>query len=186
MEKFTKIQNKKVEEVKEKTLYKNDNLSIEEVNGVDCIKQSDIIVCVPYFTQYNQVMIRQEPNVIFKEFKGQEQNISPLIFDVVDNEDIRTTLMKNLESCVGIVVRDKFPIEFDSPLFESKISNRKCFFTIIPLSESDYHEVLVRNDIKEDTGKNIKVDAKFLNKLVSSDIITEMMMIKLKKYLNIF
>lgn len=185
MEKFTKVQNKKVEDVKEKTLYKNDSLSIEDIDGVNCIRQSDVIVCIPYFTQYNQILLKQESNSIFKEFKGQELNISPIIVDIVEGEDMKLTLMKGLESKIGLVLRDKFPIEFDSPLFETKNSNRKCYYTIIPLSESDYHEVLVRNDIKKDTSKNVRVDAKFINKLQSSDITTELMMIKLKKYLNI-
>lgn len=185
MDKFTKVQNRKVEEIKDKTLYKNDNMSIEDINGTNCIKQSDIIVCVPYFTQYNQIILKQESNQIFKEFKGQELNISPIIIEMVENEDIRLTLMKGLETQVGLVLRDKFPVEFDQPLFESKNTNRKCYYTIVPLSESDYHEVLVRNDLKDDTSKNVKVDAKFLNKLTTSDVTTELMLIKLKRYLNI-
>ena len=184
MKKFTKIENtqNKVEE-KQEPIFQNDFLKIKKLNDSVYIEEKDQIVCIPYLTEQNQVILKQEEILVYESVDGQQLHISPLSTFVSDEYDMKWELMKMLETRVGIVVRDKYPFEFEKPLFESKNSTKRIFFTILPLSDNDYHQVLLSNDIKNE--KLIKIDAKYLRNLHPSDIITEMAIDKIKKFLNI-
>ena len=73
------------------------------------------------------------------------------------------------------------------PLFVSKGSTNKYYPYIIPLNEKDYHEVVAKGDgsKEEAMSKSVKVDAKYINSVNSSDLITDYMLMKLKEYLNL-
>jgi alpha-L-arabinofuranosidase len=69
-------------------------------------------------------------------------------------------------------------------LFISKSNTGKIYACIIPLSESDYHEVSIKTDGSkhEKMAKTIKLDSKYLNNLNPSDLITTYMIEKMKKF----
>ncbi len=186
MEKFTKIEKQKDKiETKEEPIFQNSLLKIKKLNDSVYIEEKDQIVCIPYLTEQNQIIVRQEENAVYESIDGQQLHISPLSTSVSDEYDMKWELMKMLETKVGIVIRDKYPFEFEAPLFESKNSTKRIFFSILPLSESDYHQVLLSDDLHKDKQKLIKIDAKYIRNLHPSDIITEMALNKVKKFLNI-
>ena len=73
------------------------------------------------------------------------------------------------------------------PMFVNKGSTIKCHAAILPLAESDYHEVEIKGDGSktEAMSKTIYLDNKYINSLFTSDIVTEFMLMKLKKFMNI-
>ena len=58
---------------------------------------------------------------------------------------------------------------------------------ILPLTENDYHEIVIKGDGSraESLSQTVKVDVKYLNSLNTSDVLTELMLIKFKEYLNL-
>jgi hypothetical protein len=184
MEKFTKVikkEDKKIDE-KNNVLFKNSTMSITESNDTITIEEKDKVVCIPYLTDYNQIILKQVKNETYKSIDGKEDYISMLETYIDDKYDMKWNLMKMLETRVGIVIRDKYPFEFEKPLFESKNNTKKVNFIIIPLTESDYHQVLLSNDLTNE--KIIKLDAKYLNSIKVDDMETEIMISKMKKFLN--
>ena len=74
-----------------------------------------------------------------------------------------------------------------TPVYISKSNSAKYHPAIITLTERDYHEIVASGDGSkaEELSKSVKVDLKYINSIISSDLITEFMLMKVKEYLNI-
>ena len=96
-------------------------------------------------------------------------------------------MLRELQEEAGIVLRDGYQIEFDKPLFFMKGASNKFYSAIIPLTENDYHEVVIQGDgsLLEKMSQTAKVDIKYINSMFCSDVVTEFMLMKLKAYLNL-
>ncbi len=185
MEKFTSISRPKTEvEEKDPTLFKNDNIKVIEYENSIICEEKDQVICIPFLIEYNQFIIRQEPIAAFKKREGQEQFVTVISGTINDNENIEFALKRELQDEAGIVLRDTYKLEFEKPLFASKTGTMQYHYCLIPLAEADYHEVLPKEN-SDRRSKCVKVDVKYINGLNISDTITELLMLKLKKYLNI-
>lgn len=188
MEKFTKLKpenpfNKKEDEV----LYKDDYMKVFKYEDWTMISEKDGVICIPYLIETNQIIVRQEYVPPYKYATGQEYHLALVGGGIEMGETPEESLLRELQEEAGIVLRDNFKIEFDKPLFLAKHTSAKYYPCILTLTENDYHEVVIKGDGSkyEDMSQTIKMDVKYINSLNSSDVITELMIERLKKYLNI-
>lgn len=185
MDKFSKIR----EYVKpdEKVLFENEYSKLIDYEGWTVLQEPDTVVCIPFLIEYNQFIIRQEYIPSFKLSEGKDFYITVISGGIEDEETPEEALIRELEEEAGIVLREKFEINFERPLFKSKSGSSLYHFCIIPLTENDYHEVIPSGDGSEaeDVSKSVKVSVKHLNTILPADTITELMMSKLRKYLNV-
>ncbi len=187
MEKFSKLKPKdEFSDSKDEVLYTDNNIKIVSYEDWSVIEEKDTIVCIPYLIETNQIILRYEYIPPFKMADGQEFHITVLSGSVDRGESKERCLLRELEEEAGIILRDGFNIEFMNPLFKTKAHNNKYYPCIITLSESDYHEVMAKGDgtNAEGLSKSVKVDVKHLNSLNPSDLITDYMLGKVKKYIN--
>lgn len=187
MEKFSKMRPKdEFAEGKEKVLYKDDNMSVVEYEDWSVIKEKDTIICIPYLIETNQIILRYEYIPAFKYADGQEYHITVISGGVERGESHERAVLRELEEEAGIVLREGYNIEFMNPLFKTKAHSDKYYPCILTLSESDYHEVMAKGDGSEaeDRSKSVKVDVKYLKSLNPSDLITDYMLDRVKKYIN--
>ena len=98
------------------------------------------------------------------------------------------TRIRELKEELGIELRYGMEIKFDSELFVSKGNCTKYHTCILPLTKGDYNEVVATTDgsIAEQKSSSVKVDVKYINQLKPNDVITALMIEKIKKYLNIY
>lgn len=189
MEKFTK-RKVKTDDIKDKNapkeLFKNDHLEVVEYEDWTVVKESDSVVCIPFLIETNQFIIRQEYIPSYKLDEGIENHITVLSGTIEDRETPSETLKRELEEEAGIVLRDKFEFEFERPLFRSKNTPAKYHYCIVPLTEMDYHEIIPSGDGSkaEKKSKCAKVSLKYLNSIIPSDTITELMLCKFKEYIK--
>jgi 8-oxo-dGTP pyrophosphatase MutT (NUDIX family) len=150
------------------------------------IKESDFVVCIPYLIDSNQIILRHEYIPTFKMVDGQEFHITILSGGIEQGETPERAILRELEEEAGIVVEPEYKVEFMKPLFVSKGNASKYYPCIIQLTERQYHEVIAKGDgsVAEKKSQSVKVDAKYLNSINASDVITEYMILKLKEYLN--
>jgi 8-oxo-dGTP pyrophosphatase MutT (NUDIX family) len=150
------------------------------------IKESDFVVCIPYLIDSNQIILRHEYIPTFKMVDGQEFHITILSGGIEQGETPERAILRELEEEAGIVVEPDYKVEFMKPLFVSKGNASKYYPCIIQLTERQYHEVIAKGDgsVAEKKSQSVKVDAKYLNSINASDVITEYMILKLKEYLN--
>jgi len=188
MEKFSKLKPKdEFAEGKEKVLYSDNNFKVIQYEDWSVIEDKDIIVCIPYLIETNQIILRQEYIPTFKYVDGQEYHVTLVCGGIEKGETPKKALLRELEEETGLVLREDYNIDEMKPLFFSKGCANKYHPFILPITERDYHEVLARGDGSkvEKLSKSVKVDAKYINNINCSDLITEYMLMKFKEYLNL-
>jgi 8-oxo-dGTP pyrophosphatase MutT (NUDIX family) len=170
---------------KDDVKFKDDNLKIVDYDNWSIISEKDCVFCVIYLIDLNKFMIRQEYVPTFKYVDGQDLHLSLIGGQIEMGETPETALIREVEEEAGIVIRQGFSIEFLKPLFVSKGNTSKFYFSIIQLTESDYHEVVIKPKSKaEKLSQTAKIDVKYLKNLNPSDIPTEYMLNVFSKYIN--
>jgi len=187
MEQFSKLKPGKLTSEEDKVIFKDGHMSIIKYDGWNILKEKDGIICIPYLIELNQIIIRQEYIPSYKYADGQDYHLALVGGGIEPGESPEEALLRELQEEGGIVLRDNFHIEFEKPLFVGKSTSNKYYPCILPLTENDYHEVMVKGDGSryEQMSQTAKIDIKYLNSLNASDVITEYMLDKFKKYLNL-
>ena len=188
MQRFSNIKPEEEKKFKkDDILYKDDHIKIINYEDWSLVSEKDCVICIPYLVELNKFIIRQEYIPSFKYADGQELHLACVGGSIEQGETPEIALLRELQEEAGIVIRDNFKIEFDKPLFTSKANVNKYHFCILPLSENDYHEVIIQTDGSrcEKLSTTAKIDVKYLKSLNTSDIVTEFMLIKFKNYLNL-
>jgi hypothetical protein len=118
---------------------------------------------------------------------GQEMHLSCVGGGIEEGETPEEALFREIQEEAGLVIKDTYKIEFDAPLFLQKSSSIKMYSCIIPLTNNDFTEIPVRSDGSkvEKMSKTVSVDIKYVNSLIPSDIQTEYMLEKFKRFINL-
>lgn len=187
MEKFSKLKTEEQIQKAEdkKILYKDDNIKVIRYQKWSIISKNDAVFCIPYLIEQNKFVIRQEYVPSYELADGQQLHISLVGGGIEKGETPEEALLRELQEEAGIVVRAGYKVQLDKPLFMFKGSTNKYYTAILPLTESDYHEIPVDKKQEHKLDSAAKVDIKYVNSLNVSDVITELMIEKFKKYLNL-
>lgn len=189
MDKFSKLKVKKEvkDTSKDEVLYNDAHLSVIHYEDWSIVKHKDYAVCIPYLIESNQIVLRYEYVPPFKYVDGQEYHLALVGGGIEDGESPDLAITRELEEEAGIVLNEDYEFELLKPLFLSKTTSTKLYPYIIPLHEKDYKEIVPTGDgtKHEAMSKSVKVDIKMLESLITSDVITEYLLIKLKEHLNL-
>jgi|ERR1035437_240052 ADP-ribose pyrophosphatase YjhB (NUDIX family) len=187
MEKFSKTIKKKIEPVTdEPIIFENEHLKITQYEDWVIVEEPNVVACLPYLIEYKQVIVRQEYVPTFKKADGNELFLTCVAGKIEVGETPEQALRRELEEEAGIVLRDGYQFEFERPLFSCKTTTMQFHFCLVPIVEDDYHEVIAKGDgtKNEAMSKSVKLDIKYLNSLLPSDLITELLITRLRKYLT--
>lgn len=187
MKRFSTLKPENSKKSEEKVLFEEDSFKVIKYEDWSIVNNKDVVICIPFFTELNKFIIRQEYVPSFKFRDGQQQHLSCVMGSIEMGETPEEALYRELQEEAGIVLRDGYKIEFDKPIFFMKGVANKFYPAIIPLTENDYHETKILGDgsLLEKMSSTAKIDTKYLNSMNSSDLVTEYMIGKLKDYLNI-
>jgi len=187
MKKFSTLRPKSEPKVKE-PLYQDDHVSIIEFEDWTIIDQSDVTVAIIYLMEENLFILRHEYIPTFKYKDGQDYHLTLVGGTIERGETPEKALIREIEEEAGIVIRPDFQLEMMKPLYLMKGSSCQVYPALVVLNENDYHEILSPTgdgSRAEKMSNSVKVDVKFINKVNTSDLITEFMLGELKKYLNV-
>jgi len=186
MKKFTNLKpdNKAIIE-EDKTLFQDPNLTVINYEDKAILTDRDVVVCIPYLIDLNQIIIRQEYVSAYKYADGQELHICLVGGGIEKGESPEEALLRELQEEAGIVIKPNFTVKMDKPLFMFKGSSNKYYMSILTLTEADYYEIAVDKSKEHKLDKAFKINVKYINSLNSSDVITDLMIAKFKNYANL-
>lgn len=189
MEKFSKMKpdEDSVNKKKNNTVFDNGYIELIEYEDWTFARESDMIVCIPYFIESNTFLIRNEYIPSFKYDSNREQFITILSGTIDAGETPIMTLHRELAEEAGIILSDNYnQLEEFEPLYLSKGNISKYHPFILPLHERDYQEVIPTTDgsVAEKLSKSAKIDVRYIDNIKSNDLITNYMILKLKEYLH--
>ena len=186
MEKFTKMSKKKKKKG-DNILWTNDWVKVVKYEDWTIVEGNDSIVCVPILVDENQVVLRHEYIPTYKKKDGKEYYLNVLAGTIDEGETPEQCLRRELVEEAGIVLRESVPITFEAPLYVSKGCNTQYHICILPLYRDDYYETHAKGDgtRAEKLSKSVKVNMYNMEDLIASDTITELMLMKVKKHLNL-
>lgn len=193
MDKFSKMKPPEEKSFKkDDVLYKDNYIKIIKYQDWNILEDKDIVICIIYLIETNQIVLRQEYIPSFEYADGQEYHLALVGGSVEMGETHEDAMLREIQEESGIVLRDNFRIEFLKPLFKTKGHVSKYYPCILTLTENDYHEVMINDPDNKNNKKNghklntiVKLDMKYLNSLNPSDLITEYMLDKFRSYLNL-
>ena len=188
MDKFSKMRPKsEFFAKKDEVLFSKGEMNVVDYEDWTIVKTPDYIICVPVLIETNQIVLRYEYIPTFKYVDGQEYHATLVAGRIESGETPINALFRELEEEAGIVVREGYTPEELKPLFTSKGMTSRAYPFILPLNERDYHEVIAKGDGSkaEAMSKSVKVDVKHIDAVMSSDLVTEYMLMKVKEFLNV-
>lgn len=186
MEKFSNIKPKDKLK-KEEVLFKGEGFKVVQFEEWPIIDKKDFVICIPYLMEENKFIIREEYIPSYKYKEGQQMHLACVGGRIEKGETPEEALIRELQEEAGIVLRDGVRIEFDKPLFVGKESTQKFYPCILPLMQKDFDEISIYGDgsLLEKMSNTAKVEKRFVNSMLPSDVITEFMLLKLKSFLNL-
>lgn len=189
MDKFTKLDKNDFQPKKKKEdiLFENEWMKIINYEDYTTILQSDCVFCAPVLIEKNQLVIRKEYIPSFKYKTGQEYHLSFVGGGIEIGETPEQALLRELQEEAGLILRDNYKVEIMKPLFLSKAGAAQCYLSILYLTENDYEETRPTTDGTkfEKMSHTAKVDIKYLDSLLTSDLVTEFLLMKLKQEMNL-
>jgi hypothetical protein len=188
MDKFTKLKSPEyIKPEKEKVHYSNDFIKIVDYEDWSVISGRDGVICIPFLIEQNKIILRQEYIPSYKYSTGQELHLACVGGGIEEGEKPEEALLREIQEEAGLVIRENYKIEFDAPLFLQKSSSIKLYSCILPLTNNDFREIPIRGDGSkvEKMSKTVAVDIKYINSLIPSDIQTQFMLEKFKRFINL-
>lgn len=190
MEKFTNFTKIKEQEGNKSydVLWHNDHLQVINVEGWSVVSEKDMVVIIPFLQEYNQIIMHLEPVPPYKLKKPEFDKFLTVVSESIEpGETPEAAVRRGLKEELGFGLKEDFEIEISKPLFVSKGNTNSYYCCILHLMEHDYTEFAPTTDgsIEEVAANNIKIDLKYINTLMTQDIITSYMVELLKNKLDI-
>jgi len=185
MEKFTNInyENKEPE-----ILFDGKYKKIIKIGDWEVNKTVDSVICVPYFEDSMEFIMRREVVPPYNFIDGEEKHLVCVAGLIDDNENAEDAIFRELYEETGIVIKSNYSrLKKWRTVFSNKGSIMKIHMYYIPLLRNEYDEVVAPTDGSkyEKLADNVKIHISHLKNLEAADSISSLCIEYLKDELLI-
>jgi len=183
MDKFSKIKKKKKKKG-DKLLYEGDYLKVYKRDDWAYIKEPDNACVVPILLDSDEFLVRMEVIPSFQSRDDQDYHLTCISGTIEDEESPKMCLVRELEEEAGIRLKDNVNIEFFDVLYKSKSQSSQFHLCILPLLSYQFDEVVAKGDGSniEKMSKTVAVSYDNIDRLFPSDIVTSLLLEKVKEH----
>lgn len=191
MEKFTKIEKIPKPEIVEPT---NKFVNVTTYKDYEFVLEKDIVAVIPYFVDEGLIYMRSEYNPAFQygykkdpRFQKIDNFLTVITGKISEMESPINTIRRNLFEEAGIVLNSLYKIDTEAPLFLNKTNSSRIYISILELRYNDYRQTAPKTDGTEFEKKSstLKIDLKYIDDIIPHDIITELLLLKLKNIMKL-
>jgi 8-oxo-dGTP pyrophosphatase MutT (NUDIX family) len=185
MEKFTNIN---YEQEEPEVVYEGDYKKIIKIDGWEVNKTTDSVICVPYFEDTMEFVMRREVIPPYKFVDGEEKHLVCVAGLIDENETAEEAVYRELYEETGIVVKTNYSrLKKWRMLFSNKGSIMRIHIYYIPLMHNEYDEHVAPTDGStfEKLADNVKIHISHLKNLQPADAISSLCIEYLKDELLI-
>jgi 8-oxo-dGTP pyrophosphatase MutT (NUDIX family) len=169
--------------------YNGKYLQVINYKNWEILKEKDKIIILPFFKDEGFILLRHEyiPTYQFGYTNTYLKNTSNFITVISgtlsENESPKSALKRELYEEAGILLSDFLEINIQDTFFQSKASVSKYHICLLDLSYNDYQQVKAPGDgsLPEKLSTTVKVSIGELDNIKTHDLITDYMILKLKK-----
>lgn len=187
MELFSKL-TKKSKNGKEDEIKYDGYLKVLDSDGWEYVEEKDCVVVIPHLVNFDEILLRKEVVPPFNSrIPDQEHFITVVSGTMEGTEKPEETLVRELREETGIKLNTGFQgWKKWGSFFWNKGNNSRCHLFYLPLTISDFQKVSITGDGSEFEKKSttFRIDIKYLDSLKPSDLITQTMLLYLKKELE--
>lgn len=188
MKTFTDLKKPKKINQDIETVYDGDYIKVKSVTGWEFVEEKDCVVVLPHLINFDEIILRKEDVPPFQTRHPNQEFFLTVVSGTMEaGEDPTETLIRELREETGMLLNAGFQgWKKLGEYFWNKGNNSKCHLYYLPLTTSDFQKVAAVGDgsISEEKSKTIRIDMSYLNSLKPSDLVTELLLMKLKEELS--
>ena len=189
MEKFTQIEDKPVIP-EDESLYQGKYVDIIKYKDTEISKTNDSVAILPYFRDEATFLMRLEYMPAY-QYKNRDKSnlkrvtnyLTVITGGIEVNETPEKTIRRELYEEGGIVLNSMYPFEVEGPFFIDKYGTGQIWLCLLELPVNSYRQIKPPTDgsKNEKLSKNIRVSVGDIDQIIKNDLITNVLIEKLKK-----
>jgi len=163
------------------------HLQVIDINGYQAIQENDMVVCIPYLVEKNQILLRYEDVPVFQLVNPMIDKYVTLMSTVIDkNESPEDALNRGLLNEFGLKLKDINP-EIIAPIFLNKGNTSRYHICILPLMDHNYEQVEPTEVQKlQMKNSNISINIMEINNVIIYDLISRYTLDIFKQHYSLF
>lgn len=175
-----------INKVKSEVLFEKNNFKLLDVQGTTAFQQKDMVICIPYLSERNIILMRYENVAPFELIRPEISKYITAMSTAIDTTP-EEALKKGLEENFGIVLDEKKKFEILQPIFIDKHNTARYHICILPLMSYDYEQVR-KNEVvaMEMKDNNVLINSNELNNYIVYDLISRYSVDLFKKEFSLF
>lgn len=163
------------------------HLQVIDINGYQAIQENDMVVCIPYLVERNEILLRYENIPTFELVNPAIDKYITVMSTVIDkHESPEDALNRGLLNEYGLKLRDFSP-EIVAPIFLNKRNTSRYYICILPLMDHNYEQVEPTEVKKlEMSNNNISINILNIKNLIIYDLISRYTLDLFKQHYSLF
>lgn len=177
-----------IEKKETNVIFDAGHLQILDIAGYSAIQEQDMVICIPYLIEKNQILLRYENIPSYNLKKPEIDNFITVMSTVIEKEETPdTALRRGLLKEFGLKLTNEYKSEILTPIFLNKGNTASYHICILPLMSYDYEEHIPSEVEQLDMkANNVIIHINELKNVIIYDLISRYTIDLFKQHYSLF